>query len=293
MKKSFRRKVKIIIIIFIIIIGIIISFFINKGIEKRKEIERKENAVIELTNKINFHNVKAKAISIYNINTGEYLYGKNEDTPLPLASLVKTMTIFVAIKNLSTETIIQLSKEAIAQNGDTTLLRDEKWNLGDLTKFTLVSSSNDGAYAISESIPDMIFKMNEEAKLIGMKSASFLNSTGLDINETESGSYSSAKDANIMAVAAYQAFPDIFNVTSLPEIEIQSNSGITHKAPNTDTILTKVPNILFSKTGYTTLAGGNLTVIFKNKENHLIAVTMLGSTIEGRFSDMIKLISIL
>ncbi|MBK5215565.1 MAG: hypothetical protein JJE53_02020, partial [Candidatus Pacebacteria bacterium] len=106
-------------------------------------------------------------------------------------------------------------------------------------------------------------------------------------------SYSSAKDANIMAVAAYQAFPDIFNVTSLPEIEIPSNSGITHKAPNTDTILTKVPNILFSKTGYTTLAGGNLTVIFKNKENHLIAVTMLGSTIEGRFSDMIKLISIL
>ncbi|MBK5215904.1 MAG: hypothetical protein JJE53_03840, partial [Candidatus Pacebacteria bacterium] len=85
MKKSFRRKVKIIIIIFIIIIGIIISFFINKGIQKRKEIERKENAAIELANKINFHNVKAKAISIYNINTGEYLYGKNEDTALPLA----------------------------------------------------------------------------------------------------------------------------------------------------------------------------------------------------------------
>jgi D-alanyl-D-alanine carboxypeptidase len=53
-----------------------------------------------------------------------------------------------------------------------------------------------------------------------------------------------------------------------------------------------MPNILFSKTGYTVLAGGNLTIIFKDKMKHDIAITVLGSTISGRFSDMEKLVNI-
>ncbi|MEK7104417.1 MAG: hypothetical protein AAB868_00065, partial [Patescibacteria group bacterium] len=54
-----------------------------------------------------------------------------------------------------------------------------------------------------------------------------------------------------------------------------------------------IPNILFSKTGLTPLAGGNLTVIYKNKYGHNIAITILGSTSEGRFSDIERIVNML
>jgi D-alanyl-D-alanine carboxypeptidase len=135
--------------------------------------------------------------------------------------------------------------------------------------------------------------MNEKAEEIGMQNFAFLNSTGLDVNEASSGAYASAKDVNLLNAQALQAFPEIFFSTTFDEAVIISDSGIKHKVKNTDIITEKIPNLLFSKTGYTKLAGGNLSVIFKDKEEHLIAITVLGSTMDGRFSDMEKLVNVL
>ena len=63
-------------------------------------------------------------------------------------------------------------------------------------------------------------------------------------------------------------------------------------APVTRKLMKSKDCQIFSKTGNTTLAGGNLTIIFKNKIGHNMAITLLGSTEEGRFSDMEKLVEI-
>jgi D-alanyl-D-alanine carboxypeptidase len=81
-------------------------------------------------------------------------------------------------------------------------------------------------------------------------------------------------------------------VTTLPEITFKSETKYIHKIKNTNIIIEKIPNLFFSKTGFTTLAGGNLTVVFENKAGHILAITLLGSTKEGRFSDMGKLVEI-
>ena len=235
--------------------------------------------------------VQAKAVSIYDVTTDTELYGKNQNIPLPLASLAKSLSISVALNNYKTDDTVYISKNALAQDGDFGLFLNEKWNVDDLAKFSLIESANDGAYAISENDPNILNEINARAEQIGMQHALFLNTTGLDLDQTHAGVFASAQDANLMASYALQAWPDIFSATTLPSALFKSESGFAHTAKNTDIILNQIPNIIFSKTGYTDIAGGNLTVIFKNKTGDEIAVTVLGSTFDGRFSDMANLVN--
>ena len=283
------------------LVALMAGFFFYSNFKNNQEIKKielqiqieKQKKISEINEKINALSLEAKAVSVYDIDSRQFIYGKNEDVALPLASLVKTMTILISLQNLPLDTIIEISPDAINQDGNFYLSVDEKWKLDDLAKFTLISSSNDGAYAIAKNVPSVVSKMNEKAKMIGMNDTSFLNSTGLDIDGEKAGAYASAKDANIMAAYALEAYPEIFNTTNLSKITFKSESGFVHKIENTDVLVDKIPNLLFSKTGFTSLAGGNLTIIFKNKEGHKIAITVLGSTQNGRFLDMEKLINVL
>lgn len=258
-----------------------------------------ENKITRIQNILAGIPVQAKAFSIYDVDLNREIYGKDQNEPLPLASLVKTMTVIVALANHKPGSIIVLSPGAINQAGDYGLFANEKWKMEDLAKFTLIGSANDGAYALFQNKDDFLNKMNSEAKKIGMENALFLNPTGLDINNLEiglpmqAGAYASALDANIMAIYALKARPDIFSATILPEINLKSESGFNHNIKNTDIVLHKIPNLYFSKTGFTNLTGGNLTIIFKNKIGHEIAVTVLGSTLDGRFSDIENLVNVL
>ena len=46
-----------------------------------------------------------------------------------------------------------------------------------------------------------------------------------------------------------------------------------------------------SKTGYTALAGGNLVVVVDIGVDHPVVIAVLGSTYDGRFSDVEDLIN--
>jgi D-alanyl-D-alanine carboxypeptidase len=53
----------------------------------------------------------------------------------------------------------------------------------------------------------------------------------------------------------------------------------------------RFPDLLLSKTGYTDLAGGNLVIVYDAGINHPIAIVVLGSTEDGRFTDVSQLIA--
>lgn len=261
---------------------------------KSNEIYKKEEAAKQLIiNKFSSVSVQAKAFSVYDITDQKEIFGKSQYKRFPIASLVKTLTVLIVLENNpDIDTQIKISSDNLKEEGDNGLLVDEKWKISNLAKFTLILSSNDGAKALAQNDKNFLDKMNKKAEEIGMQNFAFLNSTGLDVNEASSGAYASAKDVNLMNAQALQAFPEIFFSTTFDEAVIISDSGIKHKVKNTDIITEKIPNLLFSKTGYTKLAGGNLSVIFKNKEEHLIAITVLGSTVDGRFSDVESLVKI-
>jgi len=249
--------------------------------------------ITEIQNTLSAVPVLAKAVSVYDIDSNVEIYSKNKNEILPLASLVKTMTVLVALDDYRINSTVTIKPNALEQLGDYGLLAYEKWNVKDLAKFTLVGSVNDGAYALVGNDENFLEKMNSKARRIGMDNFSFFNFTGLDIDEQKAGAYSSALDANIMAIYALEAYPEVFSATVLPEINLKSEVGRIHNVKNTNIILDKIPGLLFSKTGFTNLAGGNLTIIFKDRDDHKIAITVLGSTMDGRFSDMEKLVSVL
>ena len=265
-----------------------------------------ENKIMKVQNILADIPIQAKAISVYDQTLNRKIYGKNDEISLPIASLAKIMTIITALNGRSMDEIISISSNALKQDTDYGFFVHEKFKIKDLAKFTLIGSANDGAYALAEKDDAFLEKMNNKARKIGMENTFFLNPTGLDIDENkagpprvgeplrvEAGAYASAQDVNIMAMYALKGYPEIFSASVMPGINIKSESGFEHDIKNTNLILDKIPNILFSKTGLTPLAGGNLTLIYKNKNEHIIAVTVLGSTIDGRFTDMEKIINTL
>jgi D-alanyl-D-alanine carboxypeptidase len=83
--------------------------------------------------------------------------------------------------------------------------------------------------------------------------------------------------------------PSLIESTSENTEDFVSESNIKHVASNTDAVMNEIPGLIASKTGYTDLAGGNLAVVFDAGIMHPVAVVVLGSTVDGRFSDVVKL----
>src|SRR3989344_1258045 len=271
----------------------LLAILFSAGNFKLEEIIRVEDARVEkIAQELADLELEAKAVQAYDLSENKKLFGVNDNVALPIASLAKTMTVTLALNTLGEEKIVYISPAAVKQSGDYGLKIGETWRSGELAKFTLLASANDGAYALAEGgglgTEEFLKKMNEKAKKIGMENTVFLNVTGLDKMENDlpvaAGGFASASDLNILAYYALRDHPEIFRAAILPEL-----NGFK----NTNPIVGEIPNLLFSKTGFTDLAGGNLTVIFRDKNNHLIAITLLGSTYEGRFSDMEKIVEIL
>lgn len=231
----------------------------------------------------------------YDTTTDEVLFAQNENEILPLASITKLMTAYVALKSLPQDTIVTISSSAISMTDDHGLLVDEKWLLEDIAKFTLLVSSNDGARAIREkfesTLPNsFVASMNAYAKVLGMNNTTFYNESGLD-EGVLAGSYGTASDVAILLEAFSNEYPQILATTAMKNVSLTSLSGVTHNIENTNESIYTYPGRLGSKTGLTNIAGGNLAFIFDRGVLSPTIVVVLGSTKEGRFEDMHVLIN--
>lgn len=279
-----------------VILALSAGFFFYHDYERNEIVKQKQEyqnkKILENKEKLDALVLEAKAISIYNATIHQKIYGKNDSEVLPMASLAKSLSTIVALED-SQDNQILISREALGELGDNGLYAEELWDKQELAKFSLVVSSNDGIKALGETKPDFIDKLNEKSKKIGLTKTYFINGSGLDLPDGSGGAYTTAEEANKIALFSLRARPDIFKATTLAKSTFKSYSGFEHSAQNTDIIVDKIPNLLFSKTGNTDLAGGNLTIVFKNKYEQIFAVTVLGSTQLGRFSDMQKIVSVL
>ncbi len=292
-----ENKYRVLTFIFCVIAIEAIMFSIG-NYKLSEQVRLEEDRIAVVNEKINELPILAKSVSIYNISQSKKIYGKNDTVVMPIASLAKIMTVAVGLSDYQKGGIVSLTPEAIQQAGDFGLFAHEKWKVEDLAKITLISSANDGAYMFGLG-EQFLEEVNRKVKRLGAADTTFLNVTGLDIEGDDpgvparAGVFSTAEDVNTMAIYLRIAYPEIADATVMPEITIISQSGFEHNFKNTNIILEKIPNLLFSKTGFTDIAGGSLVVIFKDKIGDEIAVTLLSSTFEGRFTDMESIIRVL
>ena len=233
----------------------------------------------------------AKSAILYDTGTGRVLYQKNAYEQVPLASLTKLMAVQTVLSVKSPDTPVQITRSDLNPSGDSGLKVGQTIRLGDLIKFALVASSNDAMEAAAASLGDgSINKMNAAAAAMGLTKTHFFNATGLDISTTASGAYGSAYDVARLAAIFYKDHPDFFELTTRPDVSISQN-GKELKAGATATPLQGIPGFVAAKTGYTDLAGGNLVAVFDLEPGLTVIAAVLGSTHEGRFSDVAALIA--
>lgn len=256
----------------------------------------------EALESLNEVSVRAKAAYVWDVKGQRALYMKNEEEVLPLASITKLMTALLAYEIASADTDTRLSNRAIAQEGGGEGLQaGEEFTLKNLSKLALISSSNDAAYALGASTgallgdkdPALQFVqgMNIRAEELELDSLEFKNTTGLDISTSEAGAVGSAKDVSLLVEYILAEHPELLEATTLGGARIYNTQGEYHDIENTNEALYAIPNLIGSKTGYTDLAGGNLTVAFDVGMDRPIIVTVLGSTRDERFTDVIRLVN--
>ncbi len=247
--------------------------------------------------------ITGKAGFVWDLKTRETLYEKNANEALPLASITKLMTALVAYELVDDDTPITISASAAAEESGGTLRPGEVFKVKELADFALVTSYNSAAYMLSDAVGKLLGDGNENgvsqfvtgmnitAEELGLTSLKYSNATGLDISATVAGAYGNARDVSLLVEHIYTKYPEILRPTTAPKTRLYNSLGQFHEDNNTNEIVTEIPNLLGSKTGYTDLAGGNLTIIFDAGFSHQIIITVLGSTRTERFNDMKKLIA--
>jgi len=244
--------------------------------------------------------IEAEGVFVYDTTTREVLFAKKPELQFPLASVTKVMTALVA-REIAMGKHVVVTPESLAPEGDSGLLVGEEWGIKDLTDFTLTSSSNDGARALA-SVGSLTHKedgydageyfvslMNKKAREIGMTQTFYVNESGLDVSDGVAGAYGSAKDMALLFTHVLNVAPDLMEATSYETIRVSSNQSV-HSAKNTNTVTATIPGLLASKTGFTDLAGGNLVIAFDAGPMHPIVIAVLGSSVDGRFDDVKKLV---
>lgn len=243
--------------------------------------------------------IVAQAAYVLDVATGLPVYEKNAEAQLPLASVAKLMTVRTALKLAPPETRIIISDVALREEGEYGLKAREAWSLSDLSSFTLIESSNDGARALAEgsaaaaalTYEQFVDVMNRHARALGLEQTYFLNVTGLDVTTETAGAYGSARDMALLLADLGSERIAAVDRSVLPEWQTESLTGVVHAAKNTALLAAGYGAATVSKTGYTDLAGGNMAFMHEPLPGKPVAISILGSTREDRITDAAALAS--
>lgn len=245
-------------------------------------------------------NLRAEAAYVWDVRGQRALYAQNETETLPLASITKLMTTLLSYELIEQNEIALISDQAVHQEGNSGLSVGEQLDITDLTALALIASSNDAAYELGASVgaylgdrdpaAQFVTGMNIKAQELGLKSLVFKNMTGLDLSISEPGAVGTAQDVSLLMEHIIEVHPDILTPTRQASTRVYNTSGEYHTVENTNAIVDRIPNLIGSKTGYTDLAGGNLTIAFDLAHNRPIIITVLGSTYYERFDDILALV---
>ena len=241
--------------------------------------------------------IQAKsAITVLLDNEGaeKFLFTKEVDQRLPIASLAKLMTAFVTTEYYNLENEVRVSKEAIRQEGDFGKLKaGQVFPTEYLLYPLLMESSNDAAFALADDYEDMSEKkfvelMKWEAEKLKMNDTFFDNATGLD--PEESGTLMNYSTVNDLVKLTEELLkkPLIWEI-----LQTQRYSLYGPELINSNELLGEIPGVIGGKTGYTGEAGGCMILVTRapQSQGYLINIVLGANGTQDRFGEMEKLVN--
>ncbi len=257
--------------------------------------------------KNNFSNISydARAVCIVGEN-GKIIYEKNGSVALPLASMTKVMTAIIAAFTYTPTDTFFVDKNTWNFTDFDKALLGHTWSFESLLSGLLINSSNTAADTLANitdtnrpglgpETPSFVIRMNDKARELGLGSFVYRNPSGLDIGqktERTPGAIGSACDSAKLILELQRSFPIYAAISTYPMAEFSpvDNPKIKALATNTDPLTTERNGILASKTGTTTLAGGNLSLVYGTSGQTFGIVVMGAKDENARVIEMRKLL---
>lgn len=139
--------------------------------------------------------ISAKASALYEPTENRFIYEKNGDQRMPMASTTKIMTAIVVAKHCEMDEVVIIGPESVGIEGSSAYLREgDEYTVLELVYALLLQSANDAATALAYytagGIEEFAELMNAEAESLGLENTHFTNPHGLDDEEH----YTTAKD---------------------------------------------------------------------------------------------------
>ncbi len=217
--------------------------------------------------------LSARAAALFEPQTGRFIYTKNENERLPIASTTKIMTALVALENLDLDEQIEVDSRAIGIDGSSVYLKEgEILSAEDLIYALMLRSANDAAealaYRIAGGIEAFSQMMNDRAAEMGLTDTCFKNPHGLDAD----GHYTTAHDLAIISAQALKN-DKFLEISSTYKKNISSNLE-SRLLVNHNKLLRSYDGCIGVKTGYTKKSGRSLVGAAEKDGLRLISVTI-------------------
>lgn len=236
----------------------------------------------------------SKSACLVDYYSGNVLFEKNSTEHLPIASMVKMMTILLTLEEIENgaiteDTLITTSENASGMGGSQVFIDPfVEYKAGDLLKSVIIASANDASVALAEHISgtekNFVTKMNEKAKELGMNDTNYVNCTGLPAPEQ----YSCAKDCAVVLkkVSDYDLY---HKYSTIWMDDLVHPSGRVTGLVNTNRLVKYYEGCDGGKTGSTNEAGCCLSASAKRNNMRLISVIIGANNSQTRFNECSKL----
>jgi len=206
--------------------------------------------------------------------TGDVLWSKDAETPVPPASMSKLMTLELLFQQLKEGRVnlnsgFNVSENAWQTQGSKSFVAlGSQVKVEDLIRGIIIQSGNDACVVVAEALGGSVEAfarlMNNRAKELGLNESHFVNSDGLP---DPPGQLMSAMDLARLARHLMQAYPEYYHYFGEKEF-VYNNI----RQPNRNLVLEKFPGADGLKTGHTDLAGYGVTASAMRNGERLILV---------------------
>jgi serine-type D-Ala-D-Ala carboxypeptidase (penicillin-binding protein 5/6) len=225
----------------------------------------------------------AQHVSILDYKTGQLLYCKDCETPMPPASMSKLMTVLIVADKLKAGAITLDTQFPVSENawrhgaqsdGSHMFLElNSTVSVRDLLSGVVIVSANDACIVLAEGIAgseaNFVQLMNARAQQLGLKSARFANVTGLP---DPTHMISSADLARLSRVIT-MSYPEIYKLDAAPSFTYNK-----HTQENRNPILGVFEGADGVKTGHTNDSGyGMIGSAIRNGERRIVVFNGLPS----------------
>lgn len=232
----------------------------------------------------------AQAAVLLDADSGRVLYGKNEETPMAMASTTKIMTCILVLENAKVEEEASVSAYAATMpKVKLYVKKGEHYTVRELLFSLMLESHNDAAAVLAEYIGGKLMgeeteasehtteeskaalhrfaqAMNEKAAGIGCRDTWFITPNGLDATETltlpdgstlEKEHHTTAKDLACILRYCIRESPqrDLFREITRTQDYSFTENGRSFQCHNHNAFLQMMEGAFTGKTGFTNKAG--------------------------------------